>query len=238
MPKKLEDCVANVKKQMLEKGQDPKKASSSAYAICSKATGWKKAGKHKWRKGSKTVVTENVITKIQTLIEEVFSGKEKGIYIEAKPDGMTLQKIWGHLKATGLPVMPAQNAHVTIIYSTRAPSSPIKIKDSQITAKIKGFRIFSQGTPNNPYVLVLELDSPDLRKLHQYYMREYNLKYSYPEYIPHMTITYDLGRIFPGLKKMSSKQKKTIEQIFNKLIPELPQKIKFTKQVLSPLNED
>jgi hypothetical protein len=45
MPEVLKRCVSKVKAQ----GKD----EQSAYAICSTSTGWKKAGKHSWRKGKK-----------------------------------------------------------------------------------------------------------------------------------------------------------------------------------------
>ena len=45
MPEVLKRCVKKVKAQ----GKD----EQSAYAICSTSTGWKKAGKHSWRKGKK-----------------------------------------------------------------------------------------------------------------------------------------------------------------------------------------
>lgn len=45
MPKKLERCVKKVMKQ----GKD----KSSAYAICSESTGWKKGKDNKWIKRKK-----------------------------------------------------------------------------------------------------------------------------------------------------------------------------------------
>ena len=56
MPAKLKRCVRKVKAQG--------KSEDSAYAICSTSTGWKKAGKHKWRKESTMVfdkLVENMI---------------------------------------------------------------------------------------------------------------------------------------------------------------------------------
>lgn len=50
MPKKLDDCVTAVKKQLMESGKSEKEASSGAYAICSKSTGYVKTGAHTWKK--------------------------------------------------------------------------------------------------------------------------------------------------------------------------------------------
>lgn len=49
MPEKLDSCVEQVRKQQLSSKSD-KAASSAAYAICSKSTGYKKTGAHSWTK--------------------------------------------------------------------------------------------------------------------------------------------------------------------------------------------
>jgi hypothetical protein len=61
MPAKLEKCVQHV----IDQGKD----KSSAYAICSKSTGWKKAGKHKWKKGKDIYLSESAITKVEKLTD-------------------------------------------------------------------------------------------------------------------------------------------------------------------------
>jgi hypothetical protein len=45
------------------------KEKDSAYAICSKSTGWKKAGKHKWKKGKKIFLSEDTISKVEKLTD-------------------------------------------------------------------------------------------------------------------------------------------------------------------------
>jgi len=62
MPAKLERCVQHV----VDQGKD----KSSAYAICSKSTGWKKAGKHKWKKGKKIYISEGAIAKVEKLTDK------------------------------------------------------------------------------------------------------------------------------------------------------------------------
>lgn len=52
MPKKLDRCVKKVKKQ----GKD----ESSAYAICSASTGYKRKKSGGWRKGKKKTKNESV----------------------------------------------------------------------------------------------------------------------------------------------------------------------------------
>jgi len=171
--------------------------------------------------------------KISKLLQESATRLKKKIYIAGKFDSTDIQKIWIHLQKIGIPLMPLHKAHVTILYSYSRPQKNIKIKDITFNVKLKAFRIFGKGTPDSPYALVIELDSQQLQNLHRYYKKEYNLKYAYPHYVPHLTVTYDIDRVLPGLKKLNEKQKKTIENIFSKLIPELPKKIKMQRQEIS-----
>ena len=87
MPEKIDSCVEKVKKQMLAKGMSESEASSAAYGICSKSTGWKKSGAHSWRKepkkpkddkdkkdkGGKGVeINESALFKIEKLLKSLF----------------------------------------------------------------------------------------------------------------------------------------------------------------------
>jgi len=60
MPKKLDKCVKAVQKQ----GKD----KSSAYAICSKSTGYKKAKGGKWKKEAKQMKESTDKTYIQDFL--------------------------------------------------------------------------------------------------------------------------------------------------------------------------
>jgi hypothetical protein len=97
--------------------------------------------------------------------------------------------------------------------------------------------IFGKGTPQSPYALVIEMDSPDLQRLHKELKQEYGLRPTFPIYKPHLSITYDIGKVMPGLKRLTSKQKETIENIFSKMIPELPREIKIQSMYVEDLDD-
>ena len=40
---------------------------------------------------------------------------------------------------------------------------------------------------------MLKLDSSDLRERHEFLMKEHKATYDFPEYIPHITLSYDIG---------------------------------------------
>jgi 2'-5' RNA ligase len=177
-----------------------------------------------------------VVEKIEKLIEEA-ARFPNGLYVSATLDPTGIEKIWRYLKQIGIQTMPINKAHVTIIYSPRPPIGDFKIKDIHGYVKPKAVRIFGKGTRQEPYALVIELDSPELERLRREYMQKYRLTSTYREYVPHLTVTYDLGRVLPGINKLKDKQKKTIENVFSKIIPELPRQIKILNQTAEDLDD-
>lgn len=87
MPKQLTDCVKHVKSQ----GHD----ESSAYAICSKSTGWRRKSKGKW-KNKKTGASfhESVTPKFDEFIQEHAPVKQSpiGLIGYATEDGIAFIK--------------------------------------------------------------------------------------------------------------------------------------------------
>ena len=180
---------------------------------------------------------KKAVKKIENLLQEVSqSFFKKGIYVDVKLDPNDLQKIWKYMRQIGIPVMPPQKAHITVVYSYSKPNKEFKLKDINGYVQPKAIRIFGKGTKDSPYALVIEMESPELQRLNKYYLKEYHLKPTYPEYRPHLTLTYDIERVMPGLKKLSPKQKETIENIFSKIIPELPKRLKIQSQSVHDLN--
>ncbi len=190
------------------------------------------------------VVKEHIKNKVSALIEESqISSREKdfsrGVYVSVDLDPTQVRRIWDYMKKVGIQVMPIQKAHVTVMFSTTNPKNIPEIKNNfNGTVRPKAIRIFGKGTRAQPYALVVEFDSPDLKRLHDYYKREYNLRPSYSEYKPHMTLSYDIERVMPGLRNLRPKQKETIENIFSKMIPELPKSIRIHSQHLEGLDEN
>lgn len=85
--------------------------------------------------------------------------------------------------------------HVTLIYSKK----PIVLKGRgdlkpPMTAKAKQYSLFT--TEGGNYCLVLELDAPDIVARHKAIMEETGASYDHPEYHPHITLSYDVGKDF------------------------------------------
>jgi len=239
MPKILDRCV----KHVIDQGKD----KNSAYAICSKSTGWVKSGAHSWRKKRAIKKEKNIeensfcskraIARLEQLLENDFLTRYRdGVFSSVDLDPTGLKKLQKYLKDIGIQMLPLNKAHITVIYSrTRPQEEPKSFKiDGYVTPKSFGF--FGKGTAKEPYVLVLEVESPELKKAHLKMRKDYRLTPTYPEYKPHLTLTYDINRVLPGIKNLKPSQKQTIINIFNKMIPELPQKIKILNHKIEPIN--
>ncbi len=186
-------------------------------------------------------LTEAATIKISHLIQEAQTGDDRyrdGLYVDAKFDPGALEKIWKLLKKIGFKnMLPINKAHATIIYSRRSPNKTFSLTPINGSAEPSHFEILG-GNRGNPYLLVLVLKSRELQRKHTEYMKEYQLKYDYREYKPHITIVYDIKRLLPGMKLNNPKARKTVENMFNLLIKDFPKQIRILKQSVSELSKD
>lgn len=87
-----------------------------------------------------------------------------------------------------------KSIHVTLIYSREPIKYTSKNPKKPITATPKCYSIFS-GT-NDTKCLVIELDSPEIISLHNSIMDSTGASYDFPEYKPHVTLSYNVGNDF------------------------------------------
>ncbi len=82
--------------------------------------------------------------------------------------------------------------HSTIIYSRKGVPG---VKDYKIQlpmkAKIKEWKIFP--TQSGAKALVAIMDSPELENHHKTIRKDYGATHDYPDYHPHVTVSYDFG---------------------------------------------
>jgi hypothetical protein len=129
--------------------------------------------------------------KLQEYIDLVESEQDhpNGTYAEVLPSVKSLrviEKIINTLKITQ--PTPSAEIHCTVTYSRKpCPSLADYEPDFPMRATVKGFKIFPLRTGGN--CLVLELSSPEIEELHEY-ARSLGCTHDYPEYTPHVTLTY------------------------------------------------
>lgn len=116
-----------------------------------------------------------------------------GSYVAVKYDDESRDKLYEFAEKMNLPnLLPKSKYHTTLIYS-RKYNPDIKEDQSLYPLKIKGKELHVFDTQDNKRALVMKFDSPELVERHNFLMSEYQLQYDYDEYIPHITLSYDIG---------------------------------------------
>lgn len=130
-------------------------------------------------------------------LEEISKKAPDGIYVGAKFDKETclaIKKLCQTIKVPNR--VTSEKLHTTIIFSRKyVPDIELEEDMYPLTTKVKGFKIFD--TQDKKRALVLELDCSELVDRHNEIMAEYGTTYDHPEYIPHITISYDCGEFEP-----------------------------------------
>ena len=131
--------------------------------------------------------------KIKELITE---DEESGTFAGVRFSKPTQDRIKQYGIDNNIPnALPREKMHVTLLYSKKpCPNYVPSQEPYPMTATPDHFEIWKsthiEGTPN---CLVLKLKSPELISRHKELMKEHDADFGYPEYIPHMTVSYDIG---------------------------------------------
>lgn len=120
-----------------------------------------------------------------------------GTYVGAKLNKESCKKIKELCKAIGVPSrVTSEKLHTTLIYSRKhVPEIELQPDLYPMTAKTVGFHIFD--TRDGKRALVLKLKCKELIDRHKQIMSQYDTTYDFPDYIPHVTISYDCGDFSP-----------------------------------------
>lgn len=127
--------------------------------------------------------------RIFSLIVESVEYKN-GIYCCAKPTQETKDAIKSFCAAYDVPKpLSATDLHCTLIYSDKIDDEfeSIPTYEKPLQAKFKGFDLFGDDKDT----LVILLDSSDLQARHKELMGKYDLNYSWPDFTPHISLSYD-----------------------------------------------
>ena len=121
----------------------------------------------------------------------------KGLYIAVKYNQSAGDNLLDFIKKYNIPsTMKSEDFHTTLIYSRKfADIQELEddLGDSEIVAKPTELHVFE--TFDKKRALVIKLDCSYLKERHKYLMQKYNLTYDYDEYIPHITLSYDIGEM-------------------------------------------
>jgi len=166
--------------------------------------------------------------KLKKLINE--EKEAKGTYAGVLLSQDDEDRIISIVKEMGIPnPIPRNDIHITLLYSRKVLPNYKPADSLDIWSYPTEFHIFNGQDGKD--ILVLKLNSPDLVKRHKELMKEHGATYDFPEYIPHITLSYDLEDYMNNEKD----RKQAINEKFKSL---LPKEIYLTREYEEELNLD
>ena len=115
----------------------------------------------------------------------------KGVYVAVKPTEQSITELNLLIKKHDIPnVIDRNKLHLTIVFS-RLYDDILVNKENIYEATVEQFRVFNTRGGNSS--LVIEMKSKAIVSRHMYFKKKYNLTYEFGEFIPHMTLAYNLN---------------------------------------------
>ena len=116
----------------------------------------------------------------------------KGIYVAVKYNQSASDDLLDFIKKYNIPsTLKAEDFHTTLIYSRKYADISTNEGEDLGSAEPLKFHIFE--TQEDKRALVILLKSEYLENRHKDLMKEHNLTYDFKEYLPHITLSYDIG---------------------------------------------
>lgn len=136
--------------------------------------------------------------KVTAIIEKK---DNKGTYAGVRFDDDTNDSIKKYIEDNDIPngISP-KDFHTTLLYSRKflPDYEPEGVYSQPMIGKPVGFEKWSTQPDDNGKVsacLVLRYDCDQLTSRHEALMQEHEATYDYPEYKPHITLSYDIGSL-------------------------------------------
>lgn len=136
-------------------------------------------------------------------LKEVLSGTmsetkdttQKGTYAGYRLSQDDDDTVINLIKEIGVPnPINRSDLHLTLLYSRKFLKDYTPSDYTDIWAYPNKFHVFNGQDGKN--ILVLMLDCSDCVKRHKELMKQHKVTYNFPEYLPHLTLSYDIGDWF------------------------------------------
>ena len=159
---------------------------------------------------------------------EIYYNKDMptGTYVGVRFDADTKKRIMDLISQLKLKnPIPEDKLHSTIVYSDKKNLEGFTSKNpAGYSAKPKGFSLFDNSENSKSKCLVMELDSEDLHSRHSDIVGKYDVEEKFPEYKPHITLSYDYDGEVPdqslldklGIISIESEYDQPIDHDFTK----------------------
>jgi hypothetical protein len=92
--------------------------------------------------------------------------------------------------------VPKDKLHTTVMYSTKPCPTAMEMNGVELSFKGKIIDLKIWDNDDETKCLVAKLNCYPLENLHKFLQAKYNATYDFPEYIPHITLSYNCGKDF------------------------------------------
>lgn len=133
------------------------------------------------------------------LTEIALQTHKDGTYMSVTLDKPSRDKLFSWVEQNNIEnAADPDQYHATVIYS-RKPCPDAMTYDLKlpISAKISEFKLF--GTKSDTKCLVGIVNSKELEKHHDILVDEYGATHDFPEYHPHITLSYEYSKDIPDM---------------------------------------
>lgn len=137
--------------------------------------------------------------------------KIKGTYAGVRFCDDTTQSLIDYMNEADIPnMLDKEKLHTTLLYSRKHCPNYEPADSVSYTGTPGGFEVWNTNPPEGSdsavsRCLVMKYDCPELIQRHKDLREEHGATHDYPEYTPHITLSYDIGDIdvnrFPDIRK-------------------------------------
>lgn len=129
--------------------------------------------------------------RLSKILEKNEEETEKGTYAGLRFSQDDEDKIIDIVTEMGVPnPIPKEDIHLTLLYSRKFLPNYKPAEMTDMWAYPDGYHIFEGKDGKN--ILVLMLKSEDAERRHLKLMADHGATFDYPEYRPHITLSYDM----------------------------------------------
>jgi 2'-5' RNA ligase len=127
---------------------------------------------------------------MKTFAQFIAEGFKQPLYVAVEPDEATKRLLTKIQNRYTVPhAYSPDKMHCTLIYSNKPCGLPQMNPKTVYRAQFDKFDFFDQR--NGKRCLVMKVKSPELLSRHNSLMKEMKASYDFPEYLPHITLSYD-----------------------------------------------
>lgn len=134
---------------------------------------------------------------MKSFLEFLYEDVSTGTYAGMRPNLPTAEALAEYMNIYNIPnSVPQDKLHTTILYSRKECPDFVPLGRFSPAYIAKPLKLEVWKTRDEKHALVLKLDCPQMIARHNELMTAHGATYDYDSYIPHTTLSYDVGGEF------------------------------------------